>query len=57
MILREASSYDALEPGGVYFGTQSGDVWVSPSEGDDWLCAATGLPPVLSVEAVEWPSS
>ena len=57
VVLREASSYDALEPGGIYFGTQSGDVWVSPSEGDDWLCAATGLPPVLSVEAVEWPSS
>jgi photosystem II stability/assembly factor-like uncharacterized protein len=57
VILREASSFDRLDPAGVYFGTQGGSVWVSPSEGDDWVEAASGLPPVLSVEVVEWPSS
>jgi hypothetical protein len=41
----------------MYFGTQAGSVWVSPTEGDDWIEAATELPPVLSVEAAEWPSS
>lgn len=57
VILREASSFDSLEPAGMYFGTQGGSVWVSPTEGDDWVEAATELPPVLSVEAFEWPSS
>jgi hypothetical protein len=51
VILREASSFDSLEPGGLYFGTQSGQVWVSPNEGDEWVEAASDLPPVLSVEA------
>jgi photosystem II stability/assembly factor-like uncharacterized protein len=54
VILREASSFDRLDPAGMYFGTQAGSVWVSPTEGDDWVEAATELPPVLSVEAVEW---
>jgi hypothetical protein len=57
VILREASSSDRLDPAGYYFGTQGGSVWVSPTEGDDWVEAAADLPPVLSVEAVEWPSS
>jgi photosystem II stability/assembly factor-like uncharacterized protein len=57
VILREASSFDTLDPAGLYFGTQSGQVWVSSSEGDDWIEAASELPPVLSVEAAEWPSS
>jgi photosystem II stability/assembly factor-like uncharacterized protein len=57
VILREGSSSDWLDPAGYYFGTQSGSVWVSPSEGDDWVEAVAGLPPVLSVEAAEWPSS
>jgi sortilin (neurotensin receptor 3) len=57
VILREASSFDSLDPAGMYFGTQGGSLWVSPSEGDDWVEAAVGLPPVLSVEAFEWPSS
>ena len=56
VILREASASDTLDPAGVYFGTQSGSVWASPSEGDDWIEAATGLPPVLSVEVAEWAS-
>jgi photosystem II stability/assembly factor-like uncharacterized protein len=51
-VLREASSFDALDPVGLYFGTQGGSVWVSPNEGDDWIEAASNLPPILSVEAV-----
>jgi photosystem II stability/assembly factor-like uncharacterized protein len=54
VILREASSFDRLDPAGFYFGTQSGSIWVSPNEGDEWIEAATELPPVLSVEAAEW---
>ena len=50
-VLREASSYDALDPVGLYFGTQGGAVWVSPDEGDSWIEAAANLPPILSVEA------
>ncbi len=53
VVLREAAAWDGLDPAGVYFGTQSGSVWTSPSEGDDWVEAASGLPPVLSVE-VSW---
>ena len=47
---------DALDPVGVYLGTQSGAVYVSPSKGDDWVEAARNLPPVLSVEVAQWPS-
>lgn len=55
VVLREASTWDGLDPAGVYFGTQSGTVWASPSEGDDWIAAARELPPVLSLEAA-WES-
>jgi photosystem II stability/assembly factor-like uncharacterized protein len=50
-VLREASSFDSLDPVGLYFGTQGGSVWASPNEGDEWIEAASNLPPVLSVEA------
>lgn len=50
-VLREGMSYDEH---GVYFGTQSGSVFVLPREGR-WLEAARQLPPILSVEAAEWP--
>jgi photosystem II stability/assembly factor-like uncharacterized protein len=53
VILREASGSDSLDPAGFYFGTQGGKVYVSPTEGDDWLCAASDLPPVLSVEVAQ----
>jgi photosystem II stability/assembly factor-like uncharacterized protein len=49
-VLREASAYDA---DGVYFGTQSGSVF-SLTNGK-WNELASQLPPVLSVEATEWP--
>ena len=57
VVLREASAFDALDPAGTYFGTQSGSVFVSPDAGDEWTEAARGLPPVLSVEVTEWPRS
>jgi photosystem II stability/assembly factor-like uncharacterized protein len=53
-VLREGASYDAHDPVGVYFGTQSGSVFVSPNEGDEWIEAASHLPPILSVEVAEW---
>jgi photosystem II stability/assembly factor-like uncharacterized protein len=55
-VLREASTSDALDPVGLYVGTQSGSVFVSPSAGEDWVEAASQLPPVLSLEVSESPS-
>jgi photosystem II stability/assembly factor-like uncharacterized protein len=54
-VLREGLSSDGLDPPGIYLGTQSGSVFVSPDAGETWLEAASQLPPVLSVEAAEWP--
>jgi photosystem II stability/assembly factor-like uncharacterized protein len=51
-VLREASAWDA---DGIYFGTQSGSVY-SLTNGT-WNEVAQQLPPVLSVEVTEWPSS
>jgi photosystem II stability/assembly factor-like uncharacterized protein len=53
-VLREAAASDALDPVGVYVGTQSGSVFVSPDEGESWIEAARHLPPVLSVEVAAW---
>jgi hypothetical protein len=50
-VLREGMSSDGH---GVYLGTQSGSVFVLP-RGGRWLEAARQLPPILSVEAAEWP--
>ena len=54
-VLRESATTDELDPVGVYVGTQSGSVFVSPSEGDEWVEAVRHLPPILSLEAAEWP--
>ena len=54
-VLREASSWDGLDPNGLYFGTQSGSVFASADGGDSWSEVARQLPPVLSVETAEWP--
>ena len=51
-MLRESSSFD---DGGVYFGTQSGSVFVTADGGDSWSEAASQLPPILSIEAGDWP--
>jgi photosystem II stability/assembly factor-like uncharacterized protein len=49
-ILRDAMSFDRLEPAGVYFGTTGGQVYGSPDGGDSWQCIVHDLPSVLSVE-------
>jgi len=51
-VLREGMAYDA---DGVYFGTQSGSLFALSN--GEWTEAAEQLPPILSVEAVEWPQS
>jgi photosystem II stability/assembly factor-like uncharacterized protein len=50
-VLRDAMCVDALEPGGVYFGTTGGQVYGSADGGDSWQAIVRDLPPVLSVEA------
>jgi hypothetical protein len=49
-VLRDAMSTDALEEGGIYFGTSGGQVYVSPDGGDNWRAIVHDLPAVLSVE-------
>jgi photosystem II stability/assembly factor-like uncharacterized protein len=53
-VMREGFSSDRLDPAGIYLGTQSGSLFVSPDAGETWIEAASQLPPILSVEAVEW---
>lgn len=50
-VMREGMSADALDPAGLYFGTQSGELWGSADEGKSWERLAQYLPPVLSVTA------
>ena len=54
-VLREASAWDGQEPNGLFFGTQTGSVMASPDGGESWHEAGRWLPPILSVEAAEWP--
>jgi photosystem II stability/assembly factor-like uncharacterized protein len=49
-VLRDATSVDALDPCGVYFGTTGGQVYASADAGDSWAPIVRDLPPVLSVE-------
>lgn len=49
-VLRDAMSTDALDPGGVYFGTTGGQVYASADGGDHWSAIVRDLPAVLSVE-------
>jgi photosystem II stability/assembly factor-like uncharacterized protein len=49
-VLREASSYD---DNSVYFGTQSGSFFVL-DDNDVWIEAVRHLPPILSVEVMQW---
>ena len=49
-VLRESSSFDAA---GTYLGTQSGSVFARRD--GQWSEVASQLPPILSVEAVDWP--
>jgi photosystem II stability/assembly factor-like uncharacterized protein len=54
-VLRDAMAVDALEPGGVYFGTTGGQVYASADGGDHWDAIADHLPAVLSVEVQTLP--
>jgi hypothetical protein len=50
-VLRQAMTEDALDPCGVYFGTQGGTIFASNDSGASWAVAAQYLPPVYSVTA------
>ena len=54
-ILRDASSVDALDPAGIYFGTTGGQVYGSSDGGDSWKPIVHDLPAVFSVEAQTLP--
>ena len=49
-VLREGLALDALDPVGIYFGTNTGQLFVSADEGEHWGLIADYLPPILSVE-------
>lgn len=52
-VYRDGMASDALEPGGVYFGTSAGVIYCSTDEGDTWKVLADGLPGVRFVKAVQ----
>jgi photosystem II stability/assembly factor-like uncharacterized protein len=54
-VLRDAMSVDALDGGGVYFGTTGGQVYASADGGDHWAPIVRDLPAVLSVEVQTLP--
>ena len=54
-VLRDASSVDALDPCGIYFGTTGGQVYASADAGDNWTAIVRDLPAVLSVEVQTLP--
>ncbi len=49
-VLRDATSMDALDKAGIYFGTTGGQVYASADAGDSWTAIVRDLPSVLSVE-------
>ena len=51
-VLRQAMAGDALDPIGLYFGTNSGSVFTSLDEGESWQEVVAHLPTILSVEAM-----
>ena len=48
-IYREGLAVDALDPAGVYFGTNTGKLFGSSDEGESWQLVADNLPPIYSV--------
>jgi photosystem II stability/assembly factor-like uncharacterized protein len=54
-VLRDAMAVDALDPGGIYFGTTGGQVYASADSGDTWAPIVRDLPAVLSVEVQTLP--
>lgn len=48
-VLRHGMCTDALDPCGVYVGTNTGQLFVSDDRGDHWNLVADFLPPIYSV--------
>lgn len=46
---REGLAIDALEPAGLYLGTNTGQLYASADEGDTWRKLTSDLPPISSV--------
>lgn len=46
---REGLAIDALEPAGLYLGTNTGQLYASVDEGDSWRLVTGDLPPISSV--------
>jgi photosystem II stability/assembly factor-like uncharacterized protein len=50
-VYRAAACADALDPSGIYVGTQGGQLLASRNGGDSWETIFNWLPPVYSVQA------
>ena len=50
-VLRDGMAADALQPTGVYIGTNTGQLFFSADEGDSWRECSTLFPPINSVAA------
>lgn len=50
-VYRQGLCTDALDPAGVYFGTNTGHLYASRDDGDSWTLVRHLLPPILSVSA------
>jgi photosystem II stability/assembly factor-like uncharacterized protein len=48
-VLRHGMCADAMEPCGVYVGTNTGQLFASSDAGDSWRLIADFLPPIYSV--------
>ncbi len=51
-VLRQAMATDALDPAGVYAGTNTGTLFASADEGEGWTVIAQHLPAIHSVETL-----
>lgn len=49
IVLREGMAVDALQPAGVYIGTNTGQLYLSSDEGDSWRQADALFPSINSV--------
>jgi photosystem II stability/assembly factor-like uncharacterized protein len=50
-VLRDATSFDSLDPAGIYVGTTGGQLYGSSNGGDTWTAIVETFPSILSVEA------
>lgn len=50
-VYREDLCTDALEPAGLYLGTNTGHLYISADEGERWRRLTADLPPIFSVSA------